>query len=90
VGVDVLPGGRRIEELVADPSHQNVDRAVPAAHVAAPHQPMDLAPLDHRVESFAEDQQEFELAHRQPDPRAFDQDLELGRPDLEVRDSDRG
>src|SRR2546430_3526008 len=84
VRVDVAPLGRQRLELLAELSHEHVDRAVAADHRVAPHPLIDVLALEHAAVGGGELTHELVLLARQGRAAIADVRVEHLGPDLEL------
>src|SRR6185312_17478957 len=89
VRVDVAPPRRRLLELLAQLSHEHVDRAVAAHHRVAPQARVDLLALEHATVGGGQQLDQLELAARQVEARVADERLEAIGADLDLASLDR-
>src|SRR5262245_64638677 len=84
MGVDVVPTGRSLLELLAKLADEDVDRAVAVGHRISPHPLVDRLALEDLAFGLGQQLQQLELTPRQVEARARDEGLETVGADLEL------
>src|ERR1700744_6060937 len=89
VGVDVLPLGGALLQLLAQLADEDVDRAIAVGHRVAPDPLVDGLALEYLSLGAGEQVQQLELAPGQVEAVAGDEGLEAVGADLELAGEDR-
>ena len=89
MGMDEPSSGDSGLQLLAQLADVDVNRAVGLAVGLAPDLAVQLLARDDPIEAFHERRQQLELAHRQVQALAVDQDQELAGPQLDLGGSER-
>src|SRR6201999_225385 len=84
MGVDVLPVGRALLQLLAQLADEDVDGAVAVGHRVAPDPLVDRLPLQHLATLLGEQVQQLELAPGEVEIDLGGEGLEAVGTDLEV------